>query len=212
VYFEFSVIGTSSIKLELYNRARTNATNSNDDAIPVSLLVLVGDEEYSIFPNASRFVDIRQNKLEINLIHMIRVVAPLLETVDPTTIQLKGIWLDKGGTLVQHSEKMKKTLEVITDLMHPTTQSLGGVNSWSYLLGEMFDADHLRIGMHGMCLIAECIGGNGFPASIGDVFFRSGPPGTTHFRETWQFRHPPNIMVNIITKFMENQQEVMLKM
>ena len=49
---------------------------------------------------------------------------------------------------------------------------LAGVLGWDYLLGEMFEADHVSIGLDGMCLIQECIGGVGSPAGIGDVFFR----------------------------------------
>ena len=78
----------------------------------------------------------------------------------------------------------RKLLEVITD--SPGSLSgrdkdkhakgahtlLAGVSGWDYLLGEMFEADHVSIGLDGMCLTQDCIGGNGSPAGIGDVFFR----------------------------------------
>ncbi len=78
----------------------------------------------------------------------------------------------------------KKILEVITDL--PGSFSgrqrgrrtggadglLAGVMGWEYLLGEMFGADHVGIGVDGMCLTQNCIGGAGQPAGMGDVFFR----------------------------------------
>ena len=78
----------------------------------------------------------------------------------------------------------KKILEVITDVpgsfraQHTGGRSggadnvLAGVMGWEYLLGEMFGADHVGIGMDGMCLTQDCIGGVGFPAGLGDVFFR----------------------------------------
>ena len=78
----------------------------------------------------------------------------------------------------------KKVLEVITDVpgsfraQHASGRSggadglLAGVMGWEYLLGEMFGADHVGIGMDGMCLTQDCIGGVGFPAGLGDVFFR----------------------------------------
>ncbi len=49
---------------------------------------------------------------------------------------------------------------------------LGGVMGWEYLLGEMFGADHVTIGMDGMCLIQDCIGGRGSPTGLADVFFQ----------------------------------------
>lgn len=78
----------------------------------------------------------------------------------------------------------KKILEVITDnpghfggkYMGRQTGSadglLAGVMGWEYLLGEMFGVDHVSIGVDGMCLTQDCIGGTGEPYGIGDVFFR----------------------------------------
>ena len=78
----------------------------------------------------------------------------------------------------------KKLLEVITDSpgsspgKHQgrrtggTDSLLSGVMGWEYLLGEMFGADHVTIGVDGMCLMPDCIGGAGEPAGMGDVFFR----------------------------------------
>jgi hypothetical protein len=43
---------------------------------------------------------------------------------------------------------------------------------WEYLLGEMFGSDHVTIGMYGMCLIQNCIGGAGSPIGLADVFFQ----------------------------------------
>lgn len=82
------------------------------------------------------------------------------------------------------TEDRKKILEVITDSPGSYTSKqrgrrsggpdslLAGVMGWEYLLGEMFGADHIGIGVDGMCLIPDCIDGTGQPAGLGDVFFR----------------------------------------
>lgn len=82
------------------------------------------------------------------------------------------------------SQDRKKLVEVITDSPGSLTGKqrgrrtggaeglLSGVMGWEYLLGEMFGADHVGIGVDGMCLIPDCIGGSGEPAGMGDVFFR----------------------------------------
>lgn len=80
--------------------------------------------------------------------------------------------------------RRKKLLEVITDNPGSVPEDrqssrtggadglLAGVMGWEYLLGEIFGADHVGIGVDGMCLIQNCIGGVGEPNGIGDVFFR----------------------------------------
>ena len=82
------------------------------------------------------------------------------------------------------NQDRKKLLEVITDSPGSVTAKqqgrrtggadglLSGVMGWEYLLGEMFGADHVGIGVDGMCLLPDCIGGSGEPAGMGDVFFR----------------------------------------
>ena len=89
-----------------------------------------------------------------------------------------------GEDVLNANEERRKILEVITDSPGSFTSKekskrgsgtdalLAGVTGWEYLLGEMFGADHIAIGADGMCLTQECIGGTGFPAGIGDVFFR----------------------------------------
>ena len=89
-----------------------------------------------------------------------------------------------AGRRPKQTQGNPRMLEVVTDL--PGTNSgkdkdnrsdashgiLGGVLGWDYLLGEMFGADHFTIGMDGMCLIPECIGGRASPAGLGDVYFQ----------------------------------------
>ncbi|KAL8728716.1 MAG: hypothetical protein Q9166_005203 [cf. Caloplaca sp. 2 TL-2023] len=102
----------------------------------------------------------------------------------------------------------RKNLEIVTD----TPGSFGGRNrgkrtggadgllagvmGWEYLLGEMFGVDHVAIGVDGMCLIQDCIGGAGEPAGLGDVFFRSGPPRSAFFEHPWAFNvHIPDVLI-----------------
>ncbi len=91
---------------------------------------------------------------------------------------------DEDGEIPIEVQDRKKILEVITD--SPGSFSgrrrgkrtggadglLAGVMGWEYLLGEMFGADHVGIGVDGMCLTQNCLGGTGQPAGMGDVFFR----------------------------------------
>lgn len=91
---------------------------------------------------------------------------------------------------------------------------LAGVMGWEYLLGEMFGADHVGIGVDGMCLTPDCIGGTGQPAGLGDVFFRrsvrldlycltlkltdrSGPSDSPYFEHPWMFSaYIPDVLVS----------------
>lgn len=90
---------------------------------------------------------------------------------------------EEEETLVATQER-KKILEIITDSPGSFTGKqrgqrtggadglLAGVMGWEYLLGEMFGSDHVDIGVDGMCLTQNCVGGTGSPAGMGDVFFR----------------------------------------
>ena len=93
--------------------------------------------------------------------------------------------LKDGQTSRENAIKQpEKMLEIVTDLpgsmagrdrrknIGNTRGILDGVMGWEYLLGEMFGADHVMIGMDGMCLIQDCIGGRGSPAGLADVFFQ----------------------------------------
>ncbi|KAI9786307.1 MAG: hypothetical protein M1816_008048 [Peltula sp. TS41687] len=105
-------------------------------------------------------------------------------------------------------EGRKRMLEIITDtpgfLGRQKVRNrtgggdglLGGVMGWEYLLGEMFGVDHISIGLEGMCLTQNCIGGTGQPAGIGDVFFRSGPANSEYFEHPWMFHsYVPDVML-----------------
>lgn len=88
---------------------------------------------------------------------------------------------DEGGI-----KRRKKLIEVVTDdpaqamsriLKNDsepteTDKLLAGVMGWEYLIGEMFNVDHVSIGVDGMCLLRDCVNGTGAPSGLGDVFFR----------------------------------------
>ncbi|KAI4196617.1 MAG: hypothetical protein LQ350_006440 [Teloschistes chrysophthalmus] len=114
----------------------------------------------------------------------------------------------KDAEELQDFRDRRKILEIISDTPGSFSRRrqvkrsggadglLAGVMGWEYLLGEMFGVDHVAIGVDGMCLTQECIGGTGEPAGLGDVFFRSGPPGSTYVEHPWLFnRYVPDIMV-----------------
>lgn len=85
---------------------------------------------------------------------------------------------------IQDFRDRRKLLEVVTDTPGSSGRKkygtrtggadglLAGVMGWEYLLGEMFGVDHVGIGVDGMCLTQECIGGVGWPDGMGDIFFR----------------------------------------
>lgn len=92
--------------------------------------------------------------------------------------------------LLRQDTPQRKMLEILTDLPGSmtgldrrrnrmtssiTSGILGGVMGWEYLTGEMFGSDHVTIGMDGMCLVQECIGGTGNPSGLADVFFQRYP-------------------------------------
>jgi hypothetical protein len=169
-------------------------------ADPISLLVRIDDEEYIVLPNATSIVTIRKGNLDRRTRHNIRVIAPMVRDNVLETLQVKGIYIDQEGQLLPIEEspsliegqnirdrpirRPAKMLEIVTDLPGSTAGRerrrsfgttrgiLGGVMGWEYLLGEMFGTDHVTIGMDGMCLIQDCVGGRGTPVGLADVFFQ----------------------------------------
>ncbi|KAI4092401.1 MAG: hypothetical protein LQ344_003466 [Seirophora lacunosa] len=109
---------------------------------------------------------------------------------------------------IQDFRDRRKRLEIVTDTpgsygrRRYSTRTggadglLAGVMGWEYLLGEMFGVDHVSIGIDGMCLTQDCIGGAGRPYGIGDIFFRSGPPGSIYVEHPWFFNSDvPDVLV-----------------
>ncbi|KAI9768999.1 MAG: hypothetical protein M1840_004595 [Geoglossum simile] len=281
VYFDITINSTSTLLLSLRNSAFATASSvtnpiptatpfgpshlsfhaspSHIPAPPISLLVRIDQEEYILIPNSTSLVSIRMGDLDPSIPHDVRVIAPMIDDSGKGKLEFEGIWLCKGGELleVQGSQlweedreedkfevdteniekdyrlglsnteadkhevhnsdggerqrligQRKKVLEIVTDspgsLRHVSSIArtgggsglLGGVMGWDYLLGEMFGADHVGIGVDGMCLIQDCIGGTGQPVGIGDVFFRSGPEGSDYFSHPWLFQaYIPDVMI-----------------
>lgn len=115
--------------------------------------------------------------------HRAGLSSVVKDGTDHTGIQLTT---QENEEMWQGNQERKKILEVVTDSPGSFTCKqkgrgrrtggadglLSGVMGWEYLLGEMFGVDHVGIGVDGMCLTQECIGGTGEPAGLGDVFFR----------------------------------------
>ncbi|KAG0651696.1 hypothetical protein D0Z07_1666 [Hyphodiscus hymeniophilus] len=192
-------------------------------AEPISLLARVDHDDYIVLPNASSIVLIRKGNLEPDARHEVRIIAPMFRGEVVETLQVEGIWIDEEGQLLPpepdlaakapktdatvFAHPQRKMLEIVTDLLgslagrdkRESTRSRGsilsGVVGWEYLLGEMFGVDHVTIGMDGMCLMQDCIGGRGSPAGLGDVFFQSGPIGSPQYSQPWLFEgYVPEVM------------------
>lgn len=170
-------------------------TNTSS-AAPISLLARVDDEEYLVLPSASSLFSICGGILDPNARHEVRIIAPMVGRDSVETLQVQGIWLDEDGELLPYAsesdsnkqsmklEQPRKMIEIVTDLpgsvagrdrgksVATNRGILGGVMGWEYLLGEMFGSDHVMVGMDGMCLVSDCIGGRGSPAGLADVFFQ----------------------------------------
>ncbi|KAK2626469.1 hypothetical protein QTJ16_003644 [Diplocarpon rosae] len=204
------------------------ALTNTSRAAPISLLVRIDDEEYLVLPNATNIASISHGSLSQTR-HEIRVIAPMAGGDTLQTFQIAGIWIDEGGKLLpyqnlheQIAQTPRKMLEVVTDLPGSlagkdrrksigTSQGiLRGVLGWEYLLGEMFASDHVTIGMDGMCLISECVGGRGSPAGLADVFFQSGPAGSEQYSHPWFFKgYTPNVMVGYLPSVVNGQADTL---
>ncbi|KAF1989101.1 hypothetical protein K402DRAFT_461512 [Aulographum hederae CBS 113979] len=309
VYFDLNITNTSSLLLSLRNSAEVS-TNTitplppsthqlshphgprlslpskdslRDSAAPVDLLVRIDDEEYVLLPESESLVSVKMKDLEKDVWHYVRVIAPMAGPNVAEVVQLRGIWLDRGGIMdwmetgesrlisdgqesngrepdvsnsstdtdesddrVDHEEEAsekplqsslgrlwttsrdsetttpstksteeeepqkresKKLVEIVTDfpgLYSPddangTSDILAGVLGWEFLLGEMFGIDHSGIGLEGMCLVQDCVGGFGSPMGVGDVFCQSGPPGSYYADSVWTFQQstPDAVILNL---------------
>lgn len=218
LYFDFEFTGSTTMFLSLQNtnedqespRPKESSPGlsflpaiTSSIAGPISLLVRVDNEQYTIFPNASSIVKVRYDELDPLERHYIRIIAPITKRNRTAVLQVNGIYIDGNGRLLQplktrtllenplaedkttSRDSSKKMLEIVTDLpggamkgptghkdVTPGHDVLCGVMGWDYLLGEMFEADHVSIGLDGMCLTQNCIGGRGSPIGLSDVFFR----------------------------------------
>lgn len=112
----------------------TNTTSAG----PISLLARIDDDEYIIFPHATCVVPVRRNDLSLTSLHNIRIIAPMVGNDKPTTLQVRGIWIDEGAELIPYQHTLSdeedrlvqhgreptveaanlppKLLEVVTDL------------------------------------------------------------------------------------------------
>lgn len=128
MYFDIIITNTTSLFLSLHNAVRQATTGSDinssviavpismsnvvhvpfrpitseeNPSSPVSLLARVDQEEYILLPNASTLVPISNNDLSLNDEHHIRIIAPMTDDNGHGIMELEGVWLSKGGKLLQ---------------------------------------------------------------------------------------------------------------
>lgn len=258
-YIEFTVWNTSSVLLSLHNRRSSkppsetpriinlglslNSISGGVSAQAVSLVVYI-DKAPSTYVESRGYglVAVTNSKLEPTIHHHIRIV--LAGGIDPlgwTTMQFKGLWLSKGGSLkdpvgssfstlqnggegkencsaelasnafsqsnsrrkndsfaVRGPNSYEKTFELITDAPSLGGNSEASVDSatsmksfthtidWGTQLANVFNVHHTRINVGKYCLTKKCHLDDPTP-TIQDIYFRSGPPGTSLFNRPWSF-------------------------
>lgn len=194
VYFDIKVANTSSVYLALNNAISSHAETAGISQVktehfvvrmdeanqrpadPISLLVQIDNDEFIVLSEVSDIVCVCANTLNAQEQHSIRIIVP----GRPTPImEFEGLWLDPHGTLLPVSGAStrpvdrKKIVEIVTDASGLLGQSpLAGVTGWDSLIGDMFSADHSIVSVDSACLTRDCIAGAGYPAGMGDTFFR----------------------------------------
>ena len=133
-------------------------------------------------------------------------------------LEFKGVWLPTGATLQTRatldsergassaiapeaysrlSVPHRKTIELLTDSSDymsegSTLHAIG----WLAQVAARFDADQVKILAHAHCLTEACARTLALGITTKDLFFRSGPPGTTFFARPWHFQHyVPDVLI-----------------
>jgi hypothetical protein len=150
-------------------------------------------------------------------------------------LEFSGVWLPTGATLqsraILDSERgagsaiapeaypglsapHRKTIELLTDSSDPVSEgSALHTTGWLAQVAARFDADQVKIPTHSHCLTEACAKRLALGITTKDLFFRSGPPGTTLFARPWHFRHyvPDVLIVDLGTVdnkwFMQSSRE-----
>ena len=153
VYFDFAFKGSKTVLLSLHNKDQVNQPSNKpfinsppriallpltnvSDAAPISLLARANDEDYIVLPNASSTTTVRLGNLDPNSRHDIRIIAPMVSRDSLETLQVEGIWIDKGAHLLPYdtptgsddrlspvdqnnyaSSVKPRMLEIVTDLL-----------------------------------------------------------------------------------------------
>lgn len=151
VYFDLNITNTSTVVLSLSNSKtgplKPTALLANElgptqvphggqysfsaasrmrvTAPPISLLALVDQEEYVALPNATGLVAIRMRDLDKDLPHTIRIIAPMTDNGGNGVIQMDGLWLDKGGSLLPVDGSIADTVHDEMDDFDAESDSVG---------------------------------------------------------------------------------------
>ncbi|KAI9831757.1 MAG: hypothetical protein M1826_003088 [Phylliscum demangeonii] len=151
VYFDLTLNSTSSLFLSLRNAATGQASpetpplsipssptaqglahvsfhsssSTSFQAPAISLLVQIDQAEYLLLPNSSSLVTISNGNLATHVPHNVRIIAPMMDDRGLGTVQLEGLWLDRGGKLlpVDGSELGDEVDD--EDSLHPESDSIG---------------------------------------------------------------------------------------
>ena len=133
-------------------------------------------------------------------------------------LEFKGVWLPTGATLQSRatldsergavsvmapeahprlSAPHRKTIELLTDSSDYVSEgSDSHAIGWLAQVAAQFDADQVKIPAHGHCLTEACAKTLALAITTKDLFFRSGPPGTTFFARPWHFQHyVPDVLI-----------------
>lgn len=133
-------------------------------------------------------------------------------------LQFKGLWLPIGArlqrvagqedkkaagsgnasdTYTELSIPHRKTIEILTDSSDGTFASIPAHTvDWPAQVAAQFNIDCVKIPAHNHCLTEACTKMLDTDVSIQDLFFRSGPAGTTLFSRPWGFQqYVPEVLI-----------------
>lgn len=129
---------------------------------------------------------------------------------EAAVLQFKGVWLPTGASLRPQAQlddgrarqlklpiAYRKNVELLVDsLEHLSGRSAMCTVEWLAQVVAHFDADQVKIPVHDHCLTEACTRILALDISTKDVFFRSGPAGSTFYARPWNFNHyVPDVLV-----------------
>ena len=177
------------------------ASASNAEASsPVSLLVQIDDQDVYYFNQTGHGTLSIFSNVDDGGCHRIRLTLLASSIGAASTLEFEGIWLDKAGWISaqdvtstiepQTASNMYMTpaslhFEVITSLSFANPQDT--ITSWPSRLARLSNTSHYVFPAQDYCITSSC---SPTTPLLSDVYFRSGSPGTPHYRVPHQFGVP----------------------
>jgi hypothetical protein len=180
---------------------------------PVSLYLQIDQKKGVYFNQTGHGTLAVSSNLEKSGCHRIRLTNLALASGRAGTLEFEGIWLDNGGYLksseapdaddllmmgdahlaIDKPTLARKHFELVTHL--PFKNPHDTHSSWPALLARQINVSHAIFPTLSYCLTPACS-----PAAptISDIFFRSGPQGTSYFSVPYRFTsrsHYPSALV-----------------